>query len=140
MILASQYNQFRRDFARAPSSIPTAGDPHKALAHFILALNHKSLLCSAIGEGLLHAATGQTISLGWIGPSISVYADDDPFWDELAKVPEDKLNDFMTKNIGRLPVAVRIDSTNPLKLAAFLATVRDLHRTDRPWPDPLGDR
>ena len=35
-----------------------------------------------------------------------------------------KINDFMTKNIGRLPVAVRIDSTNPLQLIAFLATAR----------------
>ena len=30
----------------------------------------------------------------------------------------------MSKNIGRVPVAVRIDSTNPLKLAGFLATAR----------------
>ena len=30
----------------------------------------------------------------------------------------------MSKNIGRVPVAVRIDSTNPLKLAAFLASAR----------------
>ena len=30
----------------------------------------------------------------------------------------------MNKNIGRLPVALRIDSTNPLKLAMFLASVR----------------
>ncbi len=121
LILASQYNQFA-EISLGAKFDPAAGDPHKALAHFILALNQKSPLFR-IGEGFA-ANMGQTISLGWIGPSISVYADDDPFWGELAKVKEDQLNAFMSKNIGRVPVAVRIDSTNPLKLAAFLASAR----------------
>ena len=91
--------------------------------HFILALNHKSPLFR-MGEGFA-ANMGQAISLGWVGPSISVYADDDPFWKDLAKVRRrKKIKTFMSKNIGRVPVAVRIDSTNPLKLAAFLASAR----------------
>ena len=121
LILGSEYNQFA-ELSRGVKLAPDAGDPHKALAQFVLAVNRDSSLFR-MGEGLA-ATMGQTISLGWVGPSISVYADDDPFWAELAKVKEDKLEAFMTKNIGRLPVAVRIDSTNPLKLAAFLATAR----------------
>ena len=43
----------------------------------------------------------------------------------MAKVKPEKLNDdFFIKNIERLPVALRIDSTNPLGLAAFLAAAR----------------
>jgi hypothetical protein len=121
LILASQYNEFA-EISQGAKFDPQAGDPHKALAHFILALNHKSNLFR-MGEGFA-ANMGQTISLGWIGPSISVYADDDPFWQDLAKVKEEKLEAFMSKNVGRVPVAVRIDSSNPLKLAMFLATAR----------------
>ena len=119
--MASEYNQFA-EISLGAKFDPEAGDPHKALVHFILALNHKSPLFR-MGEGFA-ANMGQTISLGWIGPSLSVYADDDPFWEDLAKVKEEKIDDFMSKNIGRVPVAVRIDSTNPLKLAAFLASAR----------------
>ena len=122
LIMASQYNEFT-EVSQGAKFDPEAGDPHKALAQFILALNHKSRLFR-MGESYA-ANMGQTISLGWIGPSISVYADDDPFWDDLAKVKkEDEIEAFMSKNIGRVPVAVRIDSTNPLKLAAFLASAR----------------
>ncbi|MEI8376141.1 MAG: hypothetical protein WCJ35_25255 [Planctomycetota bacterium] len=122
LILASEYNQLA-EISLGGKFDSTAGDPHKALVHFILAMNHKSRLFR-MGEGFA-ANMGQTISLGWIGPSISVYADEDPFWEELAKVKkEEEIEAFMSKNIGRLPVAVRIDSTNPLKLAAFLATAR----------------
>jgi hypothetical protein len=121
LILASQYSQIS-EISLGAKFDPEAGDPHKALAHFILALNHKSPIFR-MGESFA-ANMGQTISLGWVGSSVSVYADDDPFWKELAKVKEEKLNDFMSKNLGRLPVAVRIDATNPLKLAAFLATAR----------------
>jgi len=121
LILATQYSQFA-EISQGAEFDPEAGDPHKALAHFILALNHKSRIFR-MGESFA-ANMGQTISLGWVGSSISVYADADPFWEDLAKVKEEKLNDFLSQNIGRVPVAVRIDITNPLKLAAFLATAR----------------
>lgn len=122
LIMNTQYSEFS-EISLGGKFDPQAGDPHQALVHFILALNHKSRLFR-MGESFA-ANMGQTISLGWVGPSISVYADDDPFWADLAKVrKEEDIRTFMSKNIGRVPVAVRIDSTNPLKLAAFLATAR----------------
>ena len=121
LILGSQYNELA-EISLGAKFDPQAGDPHQALAQYILALNHNSRLFR-MGEGFA-AGMGQTISLGWIGPSISIYADDDPFWQDLAKVKEDKLEAFMSKNAGRVPVAVRIDSSNPLKLAVFLTTAR----------------
>jgi hypothetical protein len=121
LILNSEYGPFV-DLSRGASFAPDAGRPHKSLAQFILALNKKS---SLFRQGEMFASNvGKTISFGWVGQSISVYADDDPFWDELAKVKESELDEFMRKNLYRLPVAVRIDSTNPLKLAAFLASLR----------------
>ena len=67
---------------------------------------------------------GQAVSLGWVGRWATVYVNDDPFWKDLEKVQEDKLGPFMEKNIGRVPVAVRIDARNPLQLAVFLAGAR----------------
>lgn len=123
LILNSEYAEFAQ-ISRGAKFAATAGDPHKSLAQFILALNRDSYLFHE-AEGLASLTTaGKKISLGWIGPSASIYADDDPFWDELAKVPQDKLEDFLMKNIGRVPVAVRIDSANPLQLAVFLAAAR----------------
>jgi hypothetical protein len=38
-------------------------------------------------QGMLQGATNP---LAWIGSSIAVYADDDPFWKELAQQPDDR--------------------------------------------------
>jgi hypothetical protein len=124
LIVGSEYNQFA-EISQGAKFGPGAGDPHQALAHFVLALNHNSRPVQQ-AEGLAALiAGGKNISLGWIGPTIAVYADDDPFWNDLAKVKkEEEIEAFMSKNLGRVPVAVRIDSTNPLKLAAFLVSVR----------------
>jgi hypothetical protein len=126
LIANSEYDNFI-EVSRGAKFAPTAGDPHRSLVQVIMALNKQSRLFRQ-GEGFaLMAVSGQPgskISLGWVGPSITSYADDDPFWDELAKVEQEKLNDFIIKNIGRLPVGLRIDSSNPLGLAAFLAAAR----------------
>ena len=126
LIMNSEYDNWV-EVSRGAKFAATAGDPHKSLVQFVMALNKQSRLFRQ-GEGFATMAVsgqvGSKISLGWVGPSISVYADDDPFWDELAKVEPEKLEDFMTKKIDRLPVALRIDSTNPLGLAAFLAAAR----------------
>jgi hypothetical protein len=121
LIVGSEYNQFL-SISRGGKFAPTAGDPHGALAHFIIALNRESPMFRSL-EGLT-ASMGQTISLGWIGQSISVYAEDSSFWKDLERAQEQELPKFMEKNLGRVPVAVRIDAPNPLKLAAFLTTAR----------------
>ena len=60
------------------------------------------------------------IRLGWIGSAVAVYADEDPFWKELAAVTPDKLEGFLQDNAWRLPVAVRFDVSSGLRLTAFL--------------------
>ena len=101
---------------------PTDGDRHDALVQFIMAINHKSPMFQ---QGNNFASMmGKAVSLGWLGSWVHVYADDDPFWRELAKVKPDEMDEFLEKNVGRIPVAVRFDVSNPLKLAVFLTGAR----------------
>ncbi|MGA2616439.1 MAG: hypothetical protein ABSF26_02440 [Thermoguttaceae bacterium] len=121
LIASSEYREMI-SIARGAKIEPAAGDPHEALAQFVLAINRES---PTIRSAENFAATmGQAVALGWLGSSLSVYADDDPFWKDLAGVKDDELGKFMEKNVGRLPVAVRIDVSNPLKLAVFLTSAR----------------
>jgi hypothetical protein len=67
----------------------------------------------------------QGLALGWLGSSVSLYLDDDPFWQELAKTPLDKVEpQFIEKNINRVPIAVRAEVSDGLKLTLFLASAR----------------
>jgi len=121
LIAATQYREII-SISQGGRFGPGDGDPHDALVHLIVALNHESPMVRSAEN--FAAMAGQAISLGWIGPSASVYADDDPFWKDLAKVKEDEIEKFFEKNAGRLPVAARIEVSNPLKLAAFLTMAR----------------
>ncbi len=121
LIINTQYREFT-SLSLGGKFDPTAGDPHDALAQFILAINRDSPLFKH-GENFA-SMMGQTISLGWIGRWATVYVEDDPFWKDLAKIKEDEIDRFMQKNVGRIPIALRIDASNPLQLALFLASGR----------------
>ncbi|NLF08665.1 MAG: hypothetical protein GX594_11915 [Pirellulaceae bacterium] len=121
LIISSEYNEFT-SIALNGKFEPTDGDRHDALVQFMLAIDHKSRMFE---QGNNFASMlGKSVSLGWIGRWVQLYADNDPFWLDLAQADPDKLGEFFEKNMGRLPVALRIDSNNPLKLAAFLAGAR----------------
>ncbi|MBN1394387.1 MAG: hypothetical protein JW959_05145 [Pirellulales bacterium] len=121
LIIGTRYASFT-SLALGGSFKPTDGDRHDALAQFIMAINHDAPMFQ-YGNNLA-STMGKAVSLGWLGRWVNVYADDDPFWRELAEVESDEINKFMEKNVGRLPAAVRFDAPNPLKLAAFLTGVR----------------
>ena len=123
LILASQYNQFV-SVSKGAAIAPDAGDRHRETrAHFIMAFNRESQPAREIGSFATGIAPNLKVDpLGWFGQSISVYADEDPFWDELASAPESEK--FFEKNWGRLPVAVHFEVSNALKLAAFLGAAR----------------
>jgi hypothetical protein len=121
LIAATQYREII-SISQGGRFEPNDGDPHDALVQLILALNRQSPMVRSAEN--LAAMAGQAISLGWVGPSVSVYADDDPFWKDLAQVKGDEIDKFFQKNAGRLPVAARIEVSNPLKLAVFLTTAR----------------
>ncbi|MBM4091616.1 MAG: hypothetical protein FJ276_19640 [Planctomycetes bacterium] len=103
-----------------------AGDPHGALFHAVLAVNTKSEMMRRQSEFARMMTSGllQADPLSWLGQTVCVYADDSPFWDELSKVPAEDREKFLEEQGWRLPVAVRAEVSNGLKLTAFLAAAR----------------
>jgi len=121
LILGTQYRQFT-EISLGGHFDPSAGDPHDALAQFMLALNRESPMFKR-GENFA-SMMGQAVSLGWIGRWATVYVDDDPFWKDFEKVKNEDLWRFLEKNVNRVPLALRIDAANPLQLAVFLSSTR----------------
>jgi hypothetical protein len=121
LIAGSEYREFL-SISREGKFAADAGDPHDALIHFILAINPKSPMFGQ-AENFL-STMSQGVSLGWLGSSVAFYADDDPVWQEVAKIPLDKLERSLGEQIPRLPLAVRFEVSNGFRLAAFLAGAR----------------
>jgi hypothetical protein len=109
---------------------PNAGDPHEeSLVHWITALDMKSRTMQQAGNmAALFAPSLGLNAFGWVGQWMSVYADESPFWEDfrkaVAKDGEDGAEEFMKDNVGRLPLALNVEATNPFKLTAFLAALR----------------
>ncbi len=59
-----------------------------------------------------------------MGQSFAVYADRDPYWEELLKLDPAERGRKLTQDGFRLPVAIRIEVAQPLKLALFLTSLR----------------
>jgi hypothetical protein len=121
LILNTQYRELAA-ISEGAKIAPDAGDPHDALVHFILAINTKSSMFGMANNIIATASHG--VTLGWLGSSVAVFVDDDPVWAELAKVPSDKLQKTFPEYIGRLPIAIRAEVSNGLRLTAFLAATR----------------
>lgn len=121
LIFATEYRRFIA-LAQGAHFAADAGDPHGALVHFIAALNPQSEQLRFADNFIAGVARGAT--LGWLGSSVAVYADPDPFWAELAKQKDEERERFMASNFGRAPVAVQFEVSNGLKLTAFLAALR----------------
>ncbi len=121
LIFGSDYREFT-SLTQGAKFAPNAGDPHDALWHFILAVNPKSPTFTSAENFISTISHG--VTLGWLGSSVAVYADDDPVWKELAKLPPEKLEKAFPDYVGRLPIAVRADVSNGLRLAAFLVAAR----------------
>jgi hypothetical protein len=123
LIAGSEY----RDFIAISSGAriaPGAGDPHpEALLHLALAINPQSQPIKESGNILGGFSPSLKVNpLGWLGQCAAIYADQDPFWADLAKAA--KSSDFLEKNYPRLPLALYCEVKNPLGLTAFLTTVR----------------
>jgi hypothetical protein len=124
LIADSDYDSFVT-LSRGVKLDANSGDPHEDLWHLVVALNPKSEPIheaeSFFTQDMMKMGANP---LAWIGTSAAVYADDDPFWAEFAKQDPDKSYEFVEKNPTRLPVAVYVASSNPLKLTLFLTAVR----------------
>ena len=123
LIAGSEYRHFI-EISSGAHIPPTAGDPHpEALMHLALAINPQSEPIKGAGNFLGGFNPSLRANpLGWMGQCLAIYADKDPFWDEMVKA--NKTSDFLERNYPRLPVALYCEVKNPLGLAAFLTTLR----------------
>ncbi len=123
LIAGSEYRQFI-GVSSGACIAPDAGDPHpEALLHLALAINSQSEPIKESGNFLGNFAPGLRANpLGWLGQCVAIYADQDPFWAELAKAGKSEV--FLEKNYPRLPLALYCEVKNPLGVTAFLASVR----------------
>jgi len=103
---------------------PMAGDPHpNALLHAILAINSQSAPVQDAGNFVGNMVPGlKSNPLGWVGQSISLYADADAFWGQLQQATN--ADEFLEANYPHLPIALHIEVKNPLGLTVFLTGLR----------------
>lgn len=124
LIAGSQYRQLIA-VSRGARLAPTAGDPHDTLVHFILAIDKESDPMREAANFARMMAQGVRVDpLSWLGDNIGLFVEDDPLWDEAAKLDPKERDKFIEKNLHRLPVAFRAEVGSGLKLTAFLAAFR----------------
>jgi hypothetical protein len=68
--------------------------------------------------------------LAWVGDSLSIFVDQDPFWDEMNQAEDSE--DFIEENLSRLPVGLHVSCKSPMKLALFLTTLRSFSEQAAP--------
>lgn len=124
LIAGSQYRELIA-VSQGARLAPNAGDPHDTLVHFILAINKDSNPMREAANFARMMAQGVRVDpLSWLGDNIGLYVEDDPLWDEVAKLDPNERDRFVEKNLHRLPVAFRAEVSSGLKLTAFLAAFR----------------
>jgi hypothetical protein len=124
LIVASEYRTWI-GIGKGAAIGAESGDPHDAIAHAVVAINPESAgIRQASGMAHSLALGAEVDPLGWLGKSVALYADPDPFWGEMFKAPGiSGTMKFVEENANRLPVAVCAEVGSVLKLAAFLAAV-----------------
>ncbi len=103
---------------------PGDADPHEeTLVRFVMSLNPESEPVREVGSMAVSFAPGlQGNLLSWLGRYVSIYADQDDYWVQLAAT--DNPEKFAKENLDRLPVAILVDVSSAMKVTAFLASVR----------------
>ncbi|HWP41123.1 MAG TPA: hypothetical protein VNL70_09370, partial [Tepidisphaeraceae bacterium] len=123
LIVGTEYRQFIAITAGA-SLKPGSGDPHpQAIGHLALAIDPDAGTVRSYNNLLENLAGDLRLEpLSWLGSCVALYADDDPFWTELAAAEDPE--EFLEHNLSRLPIALYAESRDPLRLAAFLTAFR----------------
>src|SRR5205085_4701946 len=121
LIAGSEYNQFIA-VSRGAKIAPDGGDRHNALAQIALAVNANSDRMKQASNMAAAFAPGARIEpFSWLGSTISLYLDDDPFWKELSEVPPEKLEEFQRHAWARAPAGLHAQASSSLKVTAFLS-------------------
>lgn len=122
LIASTEYRQFVQ-LTEGSAIAHGAGDPHDAIAHLVLGINPDSPTLKSWGRTMQNLTGDLRIEpLAWLGSCVAIYADDDPFWAELAAA--DDVEEFFEKNYQRMPLALYAESRDAFRLAAFLTMIR----------------
>jgi len=123
LIAGTEYRQLI-GLTRGAKITADAGDRHpESMLHLAMSLNTGSELVKESGNFLGGFSPSLKANpLGWLGQSVAVYADQDPFWDDLRRA--ERPSNFMETNYPRLPLALHCEVKSALGVTAFLATVR----------------
>ncbi len=122
LIAGSQYRQWI-NASMGASLAPGSGDPHDAIAHGVVAVNAESDTVKQWSGFARMMAPGLDFDpLSWVGQSVAVYADPDPFWAELMAARDTE--EFMGENMARMPVALYAEASSAIRLTAFVAAAR----------------
>ena len=102
-----------------------AGDPHQGtIAHWALAIDRESPPVRQLTGLAAGMAPGLRDPFAWLGTSVAIYAEAGPWWDELAAAPEPE--QWVEAHLAGMPLALRVDVADPLRLAAFLTGLHAL--------------
>jgi hypothetical protein len=129
LIAASEYREWMR-IGGTNTLKPGDGDPHpESIAQMIFAIDKNSEPVRQAGQFTLQMMPmeSQTNAFGWLGRWVTVYADDSPFWQEFSTCldnPQNNVDDFLEKNISRVPLAIAAEIENPASLTVFLISLR----------------
>lgn len=108
---------------RGSTIAPDAGDRHlDALLHLAVALDVDAPGMRNAGGFASAFSPGSGPVFGWLGGSISLYVDDDPYWEEMAEAEDPKR--FIGDTWHRLPLALNAEVDDPLALTLFLSGLR----------------
>lgn len=131
LIADSEYRQWMR-IAGRNSLKPFDGDPHpESIAHLVFAIDKDSEPVRQAGQfarRMMPAETGLN-ALGWLGRWVSIYVDDSPFWDEFSKQVEavgmrGAFERCIENNLNSVPIAIAAGIESPVRLSAFLVSLR----------------
>ena len=140
LIIDSDYRRML-EFAGEATLEAGAGDPHPALLQLAVALDRDSGPLGEVNRDAGRTLGGLASPFGWVGQTASIYADADPFWDEVAAIPEmhDRM-EFLQANLSRLPLGINVAVADPFRLAAFLTALRAMATQSAPGLMEWGTR
>jgi hypothetical protein len=112
--------------SRGATLADDSGDRHpEAIVHAVLAINTKSDVLQENVSAVSNLFPQLTVNpLSWLGDEVTIYADKSDFWDQLAALSVEEMEEFLEENIHQLPIGVGIGVSNGLKLTLFMTGVR----------------
>ncbi len=130
LIVRSDYLELLRWVGKA--HISTGGDPHPSAVQIAVAMDRDGETFAEANRNAARMLAGLASPLGWIGDTASLYADEDPFWDEMTKMDARERNRVWQHRLSELPVGLNIAVREPLTLVACLAGLRTLAESSAP--------